>query len=757
MALAIQKSRTPSVKGRLLSTLIMAFALMLQPMYGVVAGQVASAVSGAPLSVDVICQDSKAVLTLTTRQAQLPGVPEEARNWNAAVTYRAGEYGNKVQTLSENDVDIWTIPTDKYSVDAVEMSAQVVGGYTMREDIIVLGQKVGSWDRPYVYTETLYATSPATVCDTTKPSVDVSLDKNIISLTDSSNPRVTINATDSESGVDYVQYKVTPKSDTNTNLIGWVTVPNGSTTEVLGANSLGDGHYTLRARAFDNVGNKSSGNDVDFMVDSTDATTQILAPVRDEPISGTYRFHGIATDNVSGVEKVLIRIGTLEDNDNVFTGWTNFNPATDEWYLDVDTVENNIPDGIYSVRARAIDNAGNQGNSGMHVLRNFVVDNTAPKINSGSVEFNKMVNIGGVDHTSAKLGDGFLEVTFTTDEPLKLVGSQVGLSVPGLSGVPSTGWTKVELVDASENKYMARISLVDRTDTNIPGYEGFFSDKTFKDVKLYFRTVDALNNTDAVYYYADGSFGKSPSKAYRFTIDNTAPTLEVSSPVGDSTYLTTEDINVETDVGDDIEIDRIVIFVNGRYFGDYDSRQVVKDFATAKGGSSFFTIPAGVLPVGEHRLIVNAYDKAGNLTTVRVPLSVVESEEGQEPVDRPGQPEDITPTPESLNTGEGEDEDEEIETNSQAFPGPVLAFGNQGVLGNQGTETDPVDDSEVEGEVAGEQDETGTPLSDTAAFGMDAPKLLGLVWYWWVAILAAIVGGWLLIAAAIRRGREEEA
>lgn len=110
--------------------------------------------------------------------------------------------------------------------------------------------------------------------------------------------------------------------------------------------------------------------------DQTDAVTQITSPIKDEAISAVYRFSGTATDELSGVEKVLIRIGTSSDNENVFTEWVEFDSDTGEWFIDVDTT--NIPDGIYNVRARAIDRAGNEGVSGMHVLRDFIVDNTDP-------------------------------------------------------------------------------------------------------------------------------------------------------------------------------------------------------------------------------------------------------------------------------------------------------------------------------------------------------------------------------------------
>lgn len=136
--------------------------------------------------------------------------------------------------------------------------------------------------------------------------------------------------------------------------------------------------------------------------DVTDAVTQIITPVKDEHIAGVYRFSGTASDDDSGVDRVLIRIGTQVGNSNVFADWTEFDPVTGEWFLDVDTTD--IPDGIYNVRARAEDKAGNNGNSGMHVLRDFVIDNTAPGVLSASIDGNaaniaRTQNCGPTDFT----------------------------------------------------------------------------------------------------------------------------------------------------------------------------------------------------------------------------------------------------------------------------------------------------------------------------------------------------------------------
>ncbi|OYX53904.1 hypothetical protein B7Y92_01195 [Candidatus Saccharibacteria bacterium 32-50-13] len=175
-----------------------------------------------------------------------------------------------------------------------------------------------------------------------------------------------------------------------------------------------------------------------------------------------------------------------------------------------------------NIRAYAADELNNWSNTD----RIITADTAAPKLTSLSL--NKINPVGGVNYTSAKLNGGYLDVTFTTNEPLKLLGSQVGFQIPGFAGPPATGWTPVTLVDANTNTYKAHISLLHSTD-----WQNFFKDKTYSDMKLYIRTVDALGNYDSVYYYGNNTFGKSPWSAYKFTLDNQAPVASITAPAAD--------------------------------------------------------------------------------------------------------------------------------------------------------------------------------------------------------------------------------
>lgn len=298
--------------------------------------------------------------------------------------------------------------------------------------------------------------------------------------------------------------------------------------------------YQFIHAVYDAAGNESEKfNSTNQLVeiDSTQPIIQILSPLAGSTRNGIVPVEAKVIENGSGIEYVNAKFTDGPSGAQFGTIALTLKPGTTDTYIgQIDTAGH---DGKFNLTVSTRDNVKNTRSA---KAQNITIDNTAPKISN--VQFNKMVNVNSVDHTSASLNGGILEVTFTTDEPLKLVGSQVGMSIPGLPGVPATGWTKVELVNASENRYKASIGLIDRTDTSSVNYEDdFFAGKRFEGVKLYFRTVDTLNNTDAAYYYPDGTFGKSPSKAYMFTIDNSAPEVKSATLNGKLASIAPRDKN----------------------------------------------------------------------------------------------------------------------------------------------------------------------------------------------------------------------
>ncbi len=159
----INRSRVALWKHKPAMTAVL-FIFAASLVYGVVASAKFVEASGTPFVAEATCVDGKAVLTLTTRQADLPGVKTGVSKWHAEVIYKTSKYGIKKHTLSENDVDVLTINTEKEILDAVEATARVVGGYTTETDVVLWGKKIISYDTLHIYDKTLTYTSSPVDC-----------------------------------------------------------------------------------------------------------------------------------------------------------------------------------------------------------------------------------------------------------------------------------------------------------------------------------------------------------------------------------------------------------------------------------------------------------------------------------------------------------------------------------------------------------------------------------------------------------------
>lgn len=197
-------------------------------------------------------------------------------------------------------------------------------------------------------------------------------------------------------------------------------ITSGYTTATSVTTSLLNGLYSFFVQAEDNVGNMSDNAElVDYLVDTVHPVTQITSPIANQVISGKHIFTGESTDAdpSSGMKNVIMRIGTQADNTNMYTTVLGLNTETGEWSHEVDTKAEGIPDGYYNVRARTQDNAGNNGIPGMHVLRDFIIDNSGPEISDVTMLVNgsasTLAKPGDTIRISARIVDEYLDVDRT--------------------------------------------------------------------------------------------------------------------------------------------------------------------------------------------------------------------------------------------------------------------------------------------------------------------------------------------------------
>lgn len=285
-----------------------------------------------------------------------------------------------------------------------------------------------------------------------------------------------------------------------------------------------------------------------------------------------------------------------------------------------------LASGEYTVHVAAKDKAGNITGNEISIApasasADVTIDHSAPILKK--VDLNDIRTVGGINYTNATHNGGFLDVTFTTDEPLKLVGSEVSFRIPGFSGPPATGWTYLTPVSGQANTYVAHIDLTNKPRTT----DAFFKNKTYKDIQLRFRLVDTLGNVNGTYYAqnTDKSVVQSDidtpydSRNFKFTLDNTAPTnVTVTSPTdGSYVHSTNGKLIVTGTATDDIAMNRVGV----QLIKPGVSGQIAQPFdhmynQNPGTWSAEFDVNALNLADGQYGLNISAVDLLGNVTKI---------------------------------------------------------------------------------------------------------------------------------------------
>ncbi|MBN1389829.1 MAG: hypothetical protein JXA22_04200 [Candidatus Thermoplasmatota archaeon] len=133
---------------------------------------------------------------------------------------------------------------------------------------------------------------------------------------------------------------------------------------VIDTSTLTDGQHILTARSEDNMSHVTEQS-IDFIVDNTKPTCNMVSPFTDQFLSGVYTFKVSASDTV-GIDKVDLEI--FSD-----TVQTTFNRQTAYYEYQINTLT--VADGTYIVAAHAYDLSG-KVTSSMNI--SFRVDNNAP-------------------------------------------------------------------------------------------------------------------------------------------------------------------------------------------------------------------------------------------------------------------------------------------------------------------------------------------------------------------------------------------
>lgn len=303
--------------------------------------------------------------------------------------------------------------------------------------------------------------------------------------------------------------------------------------------------------------------------------------------------------------------------------------------------------------------------------------------------------------------------------------------------------------DDSLKNYNIRVYNADKSSQVTP-WIGYTGTSSVENGTLATLNIDALQDGNYwVRVWADDTLGNrtgiSPHIYVPFTIDRVVPEVSIVSNNrnDDGTYTIRGTTNDNTA--------SVVVSVNG---------STLSGVSPVDGA---WEVKTGALEPGTYEIIARAIDGANNVG-VSSPVSFTVS---APPTTDPETTPTPTPTPEipvlpliptpPVTLGDEEEEPTTpITPASLAFVASApqiaaaVADNNEEVLGVQ---TDNNDRRSIFGNDS--SDILGVTASPKNADG--SWNLLGLAWYWWLAVAAAVIGlGWWLLAA-IRRRQEEAA
>ncbi len=232
----------------------------------------------------------------------------------------------------------------------------------------------------------------------------------------------------------------------------------------------------------------------------------------------------------------------------------------------------------------------------------------------------------------------------------------------------------------------------------------------------------------------DKAGNKSAVKSHMFTVTDTiAPVITITSP---TTFVEGEDVVITGTATDNHStVGEVSVLVDG----------VEKGPTTATNGK--FSLNLGKLAPGQYRVIATGTDEAGNRgasipATITVTQKPAPEPEPTPPIDEPN----TTPTdPQPQST--------------QTQPNPTRIVYLQPTTNTAQTtdsqDSEPVvetDDSKDQNALSARtQDIRGTRDSEDTT-----PTLLGMAWYYWLPIIAAIIFPWIIIAAKKQQKDGEE-
>ncbi|WP_224365339.1 Ig-like domain-containing protein [Hyalangium versicolor] len=389
--------------------------------------------------------------------------------------------------------------------------------------------------------------------------------------------------------------------------------------------STAGGAHTLTAKAYDAVGNTRTSASVEVTVDNLVPSVSISTPARNAQVQGAVLVGATASDNV-GVTKVDFYL------DGALLGTATTAPYAVSWN------STTVADGSHSLMAKAYDGAGNVGTSSSVAVS---ADNTLPDaaltspapgtLLKGSVVLTASAS-DTVGVTKVQFYDGTMLIGTAAASPYAVSWNTLGaadgahtLTVKAYDGagnvrtsvganvtVDNTAPTTA-ISGPAQNARIRGMVSVNATASDTVGVTAveFYAGSTLigtASAAPYTVNWDSTTVADGSVtlntraYDAAGNVAQSAEVT--ITVDNTGPTVAITSPANGATLsVLLLSTTVSASASDNVGVAQVVF---------YDGASVLGTDTTAPYSVSWNLLSAAR---GNHTLTAKAYDSAGTVTT----------------------------------------------------------------------------------------------------------------------------------------------
>ncbi|MEM4677343.1 MAG: Ig-like domain-containing protein, partial [Candidatus Korarchaeota archaeon] len=411
----------------------------------------------------------------------------------------------------------------------------------------------------------------------------------------------------------------------------WTTA--GTVTYDWDTTQVADGPHTIEARAYDKAGNTAS-HSIIVIVDNTLPYVHI-----DTPLDGTY-VRGIVTIQITWNDANPDKCELYIDGTLKYT-WTTTGTVTYDW----DTTQ--VTDGSHTIEARAYDKAGNTASHSITVI----VDNTLPTVHidaptdgayvHGVVTIQVTWNDANPDRCELYI-DETIKYTWTTTgtvtynwDTTQVTDGSHTIEAKAYDKAGNTASHSITVIvdntlpyvhiDAPlDGAYIRGITTIqvtwndanpDRCELYIDGVLKY-TWTTAGTVTYNWDTTQVTDGSHTIEARAYDKVGNAASHSITVIVDNTLPTIVITSPSNGSVVSTT--FYVYWNASDNIVVDRVEVYLNGSLQATYYYNE-----AEVSGSHKFAELSTNAW----YNVTVVVYDKAGNsnwdyILVYTMPLSV---------------------------------------------------------------------------------------------------------------------------------------